>query len=245
MPTTDARNVADKNISGVVASAFNYYDGYVPTNAIDGTWTEPSRWVGADWNAGQYFKVDLGQSRSIDQWRVYQTRNSAGNDGLGLAGDGHPATYAPNLKLQSSPDNSTWTDRHTLTGLTAQDTGYLTIPSGPFSARYWRILITGGGPGNSPEFYEVELLATGLNPTVRLSQEPVEVVIEPSSGKVRLSQEPVEVVIQPSSQRVRLSQEVVEAVILPTSGQVRVSQFVVEVLTVLPKGARSYAKWWG
>lgn len=56
----------------------------------------------------------------------------------------------------------------------------------------------------------------------------------------RLSQEPVEVVVLPTSGRSRVSQEAVEAAMLPTSQKGLVSQYVVEVLTSVPHGG-SYA----
>lgn len=64
----------------------------------------------------------------------------------------------------------------------------------------------------------------------RISQEPVEVVVLPTSGKGRVSQEPVEAVVSPTSGKGRISQEPVEALVLPTSQKGRTSQVVVEVL---------------
>lgn len=51
----------------------------------------------------------------------------------------------------------------------------------------------------------------------RMSQEPVEVVMAPTSGLARVSQEPVEVVMAPTSGKARVSHLVVEAVLSPNA----------------------------
>lgn len=66
--------------------------------------------------------------------------------------------------------------------------------------------------------------------TARLSSEPVEAVVSPTSQVARLSSEPVEVIASPTDQEARLSSESVEAIVLPSSQIGRLSSEVVEVL---------------
>lgn len=93
----------------------------------------------------------------------------------------------------------------------------------------------------------------GENPAARLSQEPVEAVVFPTSGSARTSQEPVEIAVLPTDasartsqvpvevvveyRPARLSQESVEAVVLPTSQKARVSQEAVDAV-VSPTSGR-------
>ena len=47
----------------------------------------------------------------------------------------------------------------------------------------------------------------------RISQEPVETILSPTSGKARTSQEPVEAILSPTSAKARASQLVVEVIV--------------------------------
>lgn len=53
----------------------------------------------------------------------------------------------------------------------------------------------------------------------RITQLPVEVLVEPSNQKARITQLPVEVLVTPSSQKARITQVVVEVMVAsPTYG---------------------------
>lgn len=70
---------------------------------------------------------------------------------------------------------------------------------------------------------------------LRISQSPVEVLLQPTDRYVRVSQAPVEVLLQPTDRYVRVSQAPVEVLLQPTDRYVRLSQAVIEVL--VPRGA--------
>lgn len=66
----------------------------------------------------------------------------------------------------------------------------------------------------------------------RIYQEPVEVIVSPTSGAARLSQEPVEAIVSPTSGKARISQVAVEA-IYPSSNP------------TTPLGGRVFIVWVG
>lgn len=70
---------------------------------------------------------------------------------------------------------------------------------------------------------------------LRISQSPVEVLLQPTDRYARVSQAPVEVLLQPTDRYVRVSQAPVEVLLQPTDRYVRLSQAVIEVL--VPRGA--------
>jgi hypothetical protein len=49
----------------------------------------------------------------------------------------------------------------------------------------------------------------------RVSQLPVEVIVQPTTQKARVSQLPVEILVQPTTQKARLSQLCIEVLIAP------------------------------
>jgi hypothetical protein len=161
---------------GATATAFDTFDGYVASRAIDGD--DALEWIGNSWNAGQYLRVDLGVAREIAKFRVYQTDNSGG------------CHYAPNVVLEWSSDDSSWTPTDTLVN-PAQDTGLLTVTGGPFTKRYWRIRPTGGGPGCSPGIFTFGLYAPPVVGNI-VTQDAVE-VLERFVTKMRVTQGAVEV----------------------------------------------------
>jgi hypothetical protein len=86
-----------------------------PYNAVTGAWV----------------KIDLGSAKAITYVRYH-------------GGGGNPGTPWV-ATFQSSTDNSTWTDRGTVTlgGVDHYDTGYMDL-GGSVTARYWRVILTTG-----------------------------------------------------------------------------------------------------
>lgn len=64
----------------------------------------------------------------------------------------------------------------------------------------------------------------------RLTQEPVEAAVLPTTAAGRMTQEPVEVAVLPTSSKVRLTAEPVETLTLPTSSKLRMTSEPLEVL---------------
>jgi hypothetical protein len=123
--------------SGASASASSFYPGvsgftspqpasYLIDNSEITFWETNWGVSGGPFNPvnGAWAKVDLGSAKAITYFRV------------GIL----PSNGPPTWKLQSSPDNSTWTDRFSGTG--DDDTGIVVIAGGPITARYWRVLAT-------------------------------------------------------------------------------------------------------
>lgn len=75
---------------------------------------------------GEWLQVDLGAAMAITAFRVVQDPYAFLGRTLGI-------------DLQSSPDASAWTTRHTLDGFI--DTGEVVLDA-PVTARYWRLLCT-------------------------------------------------------------------------------------------------------
>lgn len=71
----------------------------------------------------------------------------------------------------------------------------------------------------------------------RVSQIPVEALVQ-GAGKLRVSHEPVEVVVAPNNAKARESQIVAEVLVVPSNVAARVTQEVVEVLTQGASAAR-------
>jgi hypothetical protein len=85
---------------------------------------------------GQWVRVNLGSAKAI----TYARFKGAG-----------PRQW----KIQSSPDDTTWTDRYSGTGsgVTDQDSGYLDL-GGAQTFRYWRFYVT-QGPADETTHYRV------------------------------------------------------------------------------------------
>lgn len=64
----------------------------------------------------------------------------------------------------------------------------------------------------------------------RLSQLPVEVLVDPTDAKARVSQEPVEVLVDPTSAKARTSQVVVEVLVELPPPNLRITQVPIEVV---------------
>ena len=221
-------NVA-RTIWGANATALNTYSNFVPNNAIDGD--DTTQWIALNYVVGQYIQIDLGQVRSISQYRILWASN-----------------IASSVNLQSSPDGSTWTTRDTHGGINTElDTGYLTLAAGPYAFRYWRLLCNGpvvaGSPGNgnSPQIFTLELIATGLNPVARDTQESVDVLISPTIANVRSTQVVVEGLLNPVTSNIRTTQVVTEALVNVTSENLRFTQVVLEVLWIKSGSGSVYA----
>jgi len=110
---------------GAAATDNGSYMSYIPASAIDGDDTTP--WFGNQAGVG-WLRVDLGSAKRITAWRIYHGDNSV------------PLANARNFVIQSSDDDSSWTDRDTsysTLGVSTLDTGIVSLGS-PTTARYWR-----------------------------------------------------------------------------------------------------------
>lgn len=119
-----------------------------PYNAVTGAWV----------------KVDLGSAKAITYVRYH--------GGGGQAGTPWVATW------QSSTDNSTWTDRGTITlgGVDHYDTGFMDL-GGAVTARYWRaILTTGPDPDDGSRRYTFSAYTLYLYSGTPLVQAPGHVI---------------------------------------------------------------------
>lgn len=96
--------------------------GTTPLNFIDKD--EGTQWVsGALMVVGHYVKLDFGFPVEADEYRLYSA---------------HVGDWPLKYKLQSSDDDSNWTDRVTVTASDGDDTDTFAAAS----ARYWRIYVT-------------------------------------------------------------------------------------------------------
>jgi hypothetical protein len=98
-------------------------DAYAADNDDSTFWLSAGIAHPGDPAAGAWWKTDLGSAKEITWYRIVQPTATP--------------FRASSSKLQSSTDNSTWTDRVTL-GVFG-DTGLLELPA-PITARYWRVL---------------------------------------------------------------------------------------------------------
>ena len=129
---------------GAVATSHSQYQGYAPSYIIDGS----DATMGHTQNpaTGKWYVIDLATAKAISVFRVLQ--------------DNVSGTYT--YTLQSSTDNSAWTDRAIVAPATAtsgslHDTGQITLAA-VISARYWRIFGTALG-GNGWGVFAFELLS--------------------------------------------------------------------------------------
>jgi hypothetical protein len=142
-------------LSTPTASASSTNSGFVASNAFDGN-------TGTFWGSnvpastpGEWLNGDFGSAVTPTAVRLLQ---SAAGQRVGQ------------WKLQSSPDNSTWTDRYTsATGQeSVADSGILALTGMP-SARYWRILSVSSTDGSIWLVYELYLYSGGGPTPVRLA----------------------------------------------------------------------------
>jgi trimeric autotransporter adhesin len=153
-PTTTYTNWA-LTAQGATATASSTQSPYAADLTIDGD--DSTFWSDAYGNevANEWVRIDLGAARAIDYFRLYQ-----------FPSDTYGAT---SCKIQSSTDGSTWTDRHTISGIFT-DTGVIALASGLVTARYWRLYGLGGPPvaySHQWRVNAIELLESAtLTPTV-------------------------------------------------------------------------------
>lgn len=132
---------------GASASASTTYSTYVAGRAIDEN--DATEWGAVNEPAGEWLRVNLGSAKDIKAFRALQSSNSNNR--------------ADVYKLQSSTDDSTWTDRYTVSGAVV-DSGDIALGTA-ISARYWRLLavsdsVSGGWVINTFALY------TGVGVTV-------------------------------------------------------------------------------
>lgn len=116
------------------------------SNAIDGD--ERTYAAASTSTTAQQYVVDLGSAQPIAAARIFNSQ---------------PSNTATAATLESSPDNSTWTLRHTFSSI-AYETGVVALAA-TTNARYWRFARTAGANG-----WNVDVLglytATGGEPSV-------------------------------------------------------------------------------
>jgi len=124
--------------------------GASPGNAIDGDIT--TAWGPGTVGTSEWLTIDLGVARAIEAFEIFW-----------LA----PPNQAQAYTISSSPDNSTWTVRHTVaSNPLGGDSGIVVLSSGSITARYWRMTITTGGvSGNWPALTGVRLLGASTGGT--------------------------------------------------------------------------------
>lgn len=111
--------------SGASFSASSTYSIYAAANAFDandGTYWRTPNSAGETW-----LRTDLGQVRRIVAWRILLTT----------------ANGTPSYKIQSSDNDSDWTDRADGSN-DPLDSGVVNLASA-VEARYWRMLTPGQG----------------------------------------------------------------------------------------------------
>jgi hypothetical protein len=95
------------------------------------------RWRGTSAATSNQITVDFGSAKAVDHLIL-------GRMDLSVMAD---AVVKPTLTLESSPDNSTWTSRHSKAGVAISDLlgpnaeDYLWLPGSSVSARYWRVTL--------------------------------------------------------------------------------------------------------
>ncbi len=149
---------------GASATAITTRAGSSPTNAID---NDEASWHDTDPGAapatpvpveGSWLRVDLGIARDITwfRWKGF---------------------YAPTWKIQSSTNDSTWTDRYSGTGseTSLQDTSYVDL-SGTITARYWRIYALSGPADEDTHYYPLRTFTLALFSGAPLIQAPGHVI---------------------------------------------------------------------
>lgn len=107
--------------------------------------------IGNDPGAGSAWEVDLVAPKRIGYFRIYNSDT--------------PSRKATGIKVQSSTDGTTWTDRDTSSLVAVfDDSGLIALPA-PITARYWRALIVATVSAASAlrtlEFHAVETVGAG------------------------------------------------------------------------------------
>lgn len=130
-PAMSANNVPSPYVASAVSSFGGSYAPWKAFNRVDPTGLT-DRWLsGAGTLPNSWLKIDLGQARTILQYRMqaYSPDDAS--------------TQAPSVfKLQGSNDDSAWTDLDSQTGQTGwtEDVRTFTVAS-PGSYRYYRVLV--------------------------------------------------------------------------------------------------------
>ena len=138
--------------AGSTATASEVATSGAPSVIIDGADTG-TNWISTSENTalvGVWLRVDLGQTRGINSFRLVQSDVSSLYRVIGFV-------------VESSPDDAAWTVRHTSPTRLASDSGVITLTSDEISARYWRIRVTEGtGVASNWRVIELELLGGTL-----------------------------------------------------------------------------------
>jgi hypothetical protein len=132
--------------AGATASAS--HNNGTAGNAIDGTTV--SVWNPQFDGTNGWLTVDLGSAKAITSWSFYNgTSPNSWND----------------VRIESSADNSSWTERGSTTSAPDGENGPFVLAGGPFTFRYWRFFCTAGGDGgNWPSLHELRLWSEVASP---------------------------------------------------------------------------------
>ena len=125
--------------------------GNIPGNAVDGN--TGTRWCAIDGTVPQWLKVDLGASFPITSSEVTWEKNGV---------------YK--YRVETSPDNITWTQRVDRTGNTLSQQTF----TDPFAttARYVRITATGLASGNWASIFEFRVFGSNGNVAPTITTQP-------------------------------------------------------------------------
>ncbi len=135
--------------NGASATGIDNYSG-TPADAIDVN--DSTAWMSTTLtNASPWLKVNLGSARTITGFRLLEPSNEC-----------HRMTQ---YKIESSTDDSNWTNRYTSpTNLTGGDTGLVSLTSA--SAQYWKITGLGSAGNCGTQIYTFELHDSSSFPAV-------------------------------------------------------------------------------
>ena len=115
------------------------------TNMRDSDTAGSSTGAGTNSGANEWIAADLGAAHSIQAVML-----GGGN----ISGWGSVAAYLNGAKLQSSPDNATWTDVLTVSGVVNSNPKDKVFTFAPVSARYWRLQLGNYLSTSTFRFYE-------------------------------------------------------------------------------------------
>lgn len=153
-PMTAAGDIIFGAVSGRIDYALASFSTVADASAGSGTAAlvidgdDTTTWSSGNNGAGEWLRVDLQVARAIDAFQLVWAASP---------------NQAQAYDIQSSPDNATWTTRHSITGNGGGDSGVISLSGGPFTFRYWRMLcVTGGVSGNWLALKTMKMLSVGI-----------------------------------------------------------------------------------
>jgi hypothetical protein len=157
-------NFASSSNGGVASASAAQASGFFnPNRANDGLRNTNNNWgtgasPGGGWDAGvdpavtpSWLQIDFGSTKAIKEVDVITLADAANYTNDPTLSDTFTLYGVTDYKVQSSPDASAWTDQVTVSA----NNKVWRKHTVNFSARYMRILITGGA-GNDARVVELE-----------------------------------------------------------------------------------------